>query len=406
MNVERVPDAQRLRLAVLGDSDGVHTRSWLRWFVARGHDVHAISFYPPSSPLEGVTLHVLRTRNKERTQSQSQSQPGAAVPHAGARPLSLPDRAPRSLVRLVHAARYRQAGLKRMLADIAPDVFHAHFVVEHGFYGAIAGFHPYVVSAWGSDVLVEPRRDPVSRQIAKWTLRRADLVTSNNAVMADRIVELGAPRSKVEVVTLGADAYFGERWDESSNVAQQDETAPATILSTRAHESLYNIDAIIDAFAIVLAKRPNTQLVVAHGGSLTEQLCARARPLGEAVTFTGTVDGEQLRDLMTEAAVFVSVPSSDGTSVALLQAMSAGAFPVVSDLDTVREWITDGENGLTVPLGAPVALAEALMKAVADTDLRRRAAVRNHEIVRERGTNEIEMARMEALYLQLAGRGV
>ena len=45
-DIEPVAPGERLRIAVLGDFDGVHTRSWLRWFIARGHDVHAISFYP------------------------------------------------------------------------------------------------------------------------------------------------------------------------------------------------------------------------------------------------------------------------------------------------------------------------------------------------------------------------
>ena len=67
-------------------------------------------------------------------------------------------------------ARYRASGLRGVLRSIAPDIFHAHFVVEHGFYGALASVHPFVVSAWGSDVLVEPQRDPLSKLIARWTL--------------------------------------------------------------------------------------------------------------------------------------------------------------------------------------------------------------------------------------------
>ena len=68
---------------------------------------------------------------------------------------------PVGFMRLVHAARYARAGLRRVVREIAPDVLHAHYVVEHGFYGLVAGFHPYVVTAWGSDVLVEPVRDPI-----------------------------------------------------------------------------------------------------------------------------------------------------------------------------------------------------------------------------------------------------
>ena len=389
MNVERVPDGRRLRIAVLGDFDGVHTRSWLRWFIDRGHDIHAISFYPPAEPLEGVELHVLRAR---------------PVPHPSAGPATAsPSRSwSRGVVRIAHAIRYRHAGLKKTIQQIEPDVFHAHFVVEHGFYGALASVHPYVVTAWGSDVLVDPRRDPISRQIARWTLGRADLVTSNNRVMAKAIIDLGAPPSKVEVVTLGADACFGERWSESVNVSGR--TGGPVVLSTRAHEPLYNIDVIINAFARIGGEFPEARLVVAHSGSLSGELKAQAATSSASIEFTGTVDAPRLRDLMTEAEVFVSVPSSDGTSVALLQAMSAGAFPVVAGLDTQREWITDGANGLLVPPTDSSALATAMARALGDPELRRIAAERNRAIVAERGMNETQMAAMERHYLRLAGR--
>jgi glycosyltransferase involved in cell wall biosynthesis len=390
MNVEPVPAADRLRIAVLGDFDGIHTRSWLRWFIARGHDLHCISYYPPSQPIDGVTMHVLRDRAKQSTPSSAAS---VTVPAASRL---------EGLKRLANGLRYRRAGLQRKLREIAPDVFHAHFVVEHGFYGALAAVHPYAVTAWGSDILVEPRRDPVSRRIAKWTLARAELITSNNKRMADEITALGVPPSKIEVVTLGADAYFGEHWEQSVNVAGRSEGAP-TILSTRAHEPLYNIDVIIDAFAAVTRSHPPARLAIAHSGSLTTALRARAENV-PGIKFTSTVDEAALRDLMMQAEVFVSVPSSDGTSVALLQAMSAGCFPIVADLETQREWIADGENGLLVPPRDPVALGAAIERALGDTELRRSAAAANRDIVRERGTNETQMAKVEQLFLRLGGR--
>jgi glycosyltransferase involved in cell wall biosynthesis len=402
--IEPVTAAQRLRIAVLGNFDGVHTRSWLRWFVARGHDIHAISFYQPATPLEGVTMHVLRDRKPRASTpiTNHQLPTSGATAGEGARAPGTSWTLPAGVLRLIHAMRYRRAGLRRVLDDIAPDIFHAHFVVEHGFYGALAGVHPYVVTAWGSDILVEPGRDPLSRQVAKWTLRRADLVTSNNRYMADRIAALGAPRSKVEVVTLGADAYFGERWADSVNVAGRNEGDGPVMLSTRAHEALYDIASILDAYAIVVRLRPGARLIVAHSGSLTDQLRAQAATIGGDIEFTGTVGPERLRELMTSAEVFVSVPASDGTSVALLQAMAAGAFPIVSDLESQREWIDDGQNGLRVPLGAPVALVDGIMHALGNPDLRRRAADLNRIIVAERGTNETQMAKMEQLYLRLA----
>lgn len=393
--IEPVAAGDRLRIAVLADFEGPHARSWLRWFIARGHDVHAISFYPPSAPVEGATMHALSGGGK-RVSGSGRRETGSGIT----------GRVPRGIARLAHAIRYRRAGLARVVRAIAPDVMHGHFLVEHGFYGMFAGARPYVATAWGSDVLVEPRRDPVSRLIAMYVARRADLVTSNNAYMAERIVALGAKRERVHVVTLGADRYDLERADASVNVAPPQQGRQRIVLSTRAHERLYNIGEIIDAYAQVVRSRPDVRLVVAHGGSQTAALQERARGAGGRVEFAGFLDRAAFRDALADAEVFVSVPSSDGTSVALLQAMAAGAFPVVSDLPTQRELIEDaadspGVNGLRVPLHDVRALADRIGRALDDADLRRFAAARNRAIVEERGLNEVQMARMEELYRSL-----
>ena len=399
-------DARRLRIAVLADFDSVHARSWLRWFVEHGHDVHAISFYPPASPLEGVTPHVLRERAPATVADGARATRRDDGGSGGTRATSrLAACLPRGLARLAQAMRYRRAGLAKVVRAIAPDVLHAHFLVEHGFYGATAGFHPYVVTCWGSDVLVEPERDPISRRIARWTIGRADLLTSNNRYMAERLVALGARKDRVEVVTLGADAFFLEDQDASVNMRTPEPGRAPVVLSTRAHEPLYNIDDIIDAFAIARRAVPSARLVVAHGGSLSEELRARAAPLGAAVEFTGTIDAARLRELMHASEVFVSVPSSDGTSVALLQAMAAGCFPIVSDLPTQRELVDDGVSGLRVPPHDRDALAARITQALGDAALRRRAVDVNRALVEERGLNEREMARMEALYYQLLSHG-
>ncbi|MBF6601083.1 MAG: glycosyltransferase [Dehalococcoidia bacterium] len=395
-------DARPPRIAVLGDFDSIHTRSWVEGSAARGLDVHAISFYRPSTPPAGATLHVLRDDGGAGGGSAVLAPAGDRDSSAGTGRRRLRDRAPRGAVRLVQALRYRRAGLAQVVAEIAPDVLHAHFLVEHGFYGATLGVHPYVVTCWGSDVLVEPRRDPISQLIARWTLRRAEAVTSNNHVMAERLLELGARRDRVDVITLGADRYFLDDAEASVNMRAGDDAGPAVVLSTRAHEPLYNIGEIIRAFAALPESFRRARLVVAHGGSLTPRLRAQAAPLGERVEFAGFLDRPRLRDLMHAASVFISVPSSDGTSVALLQAMAVGCLPIVSDLATQRELVDDGVNGLRVPLHRPDLLAQAIARALADAPLRRRAAGMNRRLVEERGLNEHEMTKLEALYRRLA----
>ncbi len=407
MDVERVAPDRTLRIAVLADFEGPHARAWLRYFIDRGHDVHAISFYAPSVRIEAATMHALRRRPLPPASPQSsQGEEARRANRGGVRRAldGVAARLPRGVARLGHGARYRFAGLHRVLKSISPDVFHAHYLVEHGFYGALAGVHPLVVSAWGSDALVDPQRDAVSRWIARWTVARADVVTSNNAHMARHVGDLGALPAKVEVITLGADRYDLERAQQSVNRRAIEAPRAPVVISTRAHEPLYNIGVILDAHAIVARARPDVRLVVAHGGSQTEALRAQAAAGGGNVEFSGFLDRARFRDALSDAEIFVSAPSSDATSVALLQAMAAGAFPIVADLPSQREWIRDGENGFVAPLHAPQALAAAIERALADPMLRRTAAEFNRRLVEERGLKETQMSRMETLYWRLAGR--
>lgn len=388
-----------LRIAVLGDFDGPHTRAWLWTFVERGHDVHAISYYAPQAELPGVTLHVLRKIQGTLVGGQHAGRLPANGRSRGLKKLVPPD-----LLRVINATRYRRAGLRRVLDGIRPDVFHAHYAVEHGFYGATAGFHPYVISAWGSDLLIESHGE-IGRRIASWALSKADLVTGNDASLVRRAVELGVPPEKTSVVHLGIERAFLDAGAESVNL--RDEDAPLTVISDRALEPLYNVEAVLRAFAVARRERPDAQLLVAGRGSQEDALRRQADRLGlDGVTFLGQMDPATLAKALSEAQVYVSVPSSDSLALSNLEAMAAGAFPVVSDLPSVDGWIVQGVNGLRVPVGNVDALTDALRRAMSDAELRRTAAETNRTLAEARGLREANMLLMERHYYRLAGHPV
>lgn len=385
-----------LRIAVLGNFDSPHTRRWLRVFVERGHEVHAVSYYAPNAELPGVHLHVLSRRAAPSAVSS-----GVSYATAGfARGL-----APPSFQRLVQAWRYRRAGLRRVLDGIGPDVFHAHYAVEHGFYGAFAGFHPYVVSAWGSDLLVDSRTTP-GRLIARYALRQADFVSAHDQALARRAVELGVPVERVAVVRLGIDATFLEAGSRSVNLRPPD-AAPPTVISDRALEPLYNVDAVIRAFARLGRRLPSARLVVAGEGSERPRLEALAAELGQGdtVRFVGQLEAPALAEALAAAHVYVSVPDSDALALSTMEAMAAGAFPIVSDLPS-QDWITHGVNGLRVPPRNADALAGALHEALTNDALRRAAVEPNRAKVESEGLLEPNMLLMERHYYRLAGHPV
>lgn len=397
--IEPVAPERRLRICVLGDLDGLHTQEWLRYFVQRGHEVHGVSYYTPARPPEGVRVHALRSA------AGGGSFPGRTRPGATAR---LGRRLPIGVQRLLNLLRYRRAGLRHTVESIAPDVLHAHYLVEHGLYGTAAGFQPYVVSAWGSDVLVDATRSTLNRALARFTLRRANLATANNRYMLRKMVlELGIERAFAQHIVLGVARDFLDGARPSVNARPPDASRAPIVLSTRSLDSpLYNVDTIVRAMAVVRERLPGARLAVVGQGRLRPRLeeLAQRLGLGSAVQFAGFLSQDELRDAMTDAEVYVSIPNSDGTSVALLQAMGAGCFPIVSDLPSQEELVEPGVQGLRVPPGDERALAEAIAAALGDAALRRDAVERNRAFVEEYGVTETNMARMEAWYERLAGK--
>ena len=115
----------------------------------------------------------------------------------------------------------------------------------------------------------------------------------------------------------------------------------------------------------------------------------------------GRLGAGALAGELRAADVYVSTSRSDSTSVSLLEAMACGIPPVVTDIPANREWITEGRNGLLVPPGDPVRLAEALRRMIGDRELATAVRDLNVGLVRERGLWRDNMEKVERAFVRL-----
>jgi glycosyltransferase involved in cell wall biosynthesis len=110
----------------------------------------------------------------------------------------------------------------------------------------------------------------------------------------------------------------------------------------------------------------------------------------------------QMAELFRSCQVAVSVTTHDGTPNTLLEAMACGCLPVAGDIESLREWINPGENGLLVDPGDPQALAAAILQALDDPELCARALQINTRLVAERAEYRRVMENAEIFYRQLS----
>jgi glycosyltransferase involved in cell wall biosynthesis len=238
----------------------------------------------------------------------------------------------------------------------------------------------------------------------RWVLARADLVTYNAEQLGQIAMSMGARPERLLQVVMGVGK---EMLDALATQMVAPGDRDPVILSQRSLErSVYNVDVLINAMPEVLRRVPGARLVVGSDGALRgqmEDLCRRL-DIARAVEFAGTATWPAgLAERLGRAAVYVSVPSSDGTSVTLLEAMASGAYPIVSDLPSNREWVTR-DGGAVVPVSEVAPLAAAIVSALEDPARRSSAATHNRQVINQRGLWEVNMKRMESAYRDLAGR--
>lgn len=295
--------------------------------------------------------------------------------------------------------------LRRLLRELQPDVLHSHVVNVGGYLGAASGFHPHVLTVWGSDVLRAPGRGPVHKLRTTVALRAADWLLSPSRTTQEAMARLGHRPTRNDIVQWGVDLEHFRR------LPAPPETGPA-VLSIRALQPLYNQDVLLDAWPAVLAGHPSATLTIVRylaDPEFEAKLRAQAARLGITASIRW-VEGfgyDELPAALNAADAVVSIPSSDGTPVSVLEAMACERALVVSDLPSLRDWVRDGENGLLCDPRDSARLAARILQALAmSEEARRRLGAAARAEVARKADRQTALAGLEAVYAQLiAERG-
>jgi len=93
---------------------------------------------------------------------------------------------------------------------------------------------------------------------------------------------------------------------------------------------------------------------------------------------------KKLLSLFNQSRIAISASEVDGSPLFLMEAMAMGAFPIHSDMESVREWVKNGENGLLFPVDNVEKLSNCIRKALSDDQLVTKAKAINWQIARKR----------------------
>jgi len=366
-----------MRLCYLANATSVHAQKWINYFADRGHQVHLISLdKPDSNDFPNVTLHTVKRANTIRGVS---------------------------LLMLI-----RQ--IRRILKSTTPDIIHAHYASTYGFWSALAMSHPFVLTAWGSDILISSRISKLSTLKVGFALRRADFITCDAQHLARKMIELGASERKIGLIRFGIDTgkFAPDRRDPDLRTSLGLCEDALLVISLRRLTEVYDVETLVRAAPLVLTQVPGARFIIAGCGDQRAYLESLTGVLGvgHSVRFVGMIPNDDLPRYLASADVYVSTSLSDaGIAASTAEAMACQLPVIVTDVAENRDWVRNDEGGFVIPPRNPEALADRIIWLLQNEQARKAFGAVNRRIVQERNEYGTQMAKVERIYQQLMKRG-
>ena len=398
-----------MKLLFIADGRSPIALNWIRHFVETGHEVHLVSTSPcsPELALASFSVVAMGTGGVIRRRTS----PDKKV--AGAKGIHLRNALRHWLGPLMILG--AQGTTRRIVSRLKPDLVHAMRIPLEGMLAAetvVGG--PMVLSVWGNDfTLHAPSSPPMS-----WLTRRAVLRAAAIHVDCHRDLRLarlwGFSAGKPSLVAPGnggvrREVFFPDD-DRVASAVSRPETSIRALLGSipgeapivvnpRGFRAYVRNDTFFKAAGLLKAKRPDVVfLCPGMQGETEADDWIRRMQLEGSVHTLPALSADDMAAVFRRALISVSPSEHDGTPNTLLEAMACGCFPVAGDLESVREWIEPGANGLLVNPRDPSQLACAMLQALEDRGLRARAKEQNLQMIAERADYPSVMRAAEGFY--------
>ena len=362
----------------VGGGGGVGARQYAEAWVAAGHAVTVLTSGSKDLPPEEISggLRVVRLRvfgRRERATATNRAM----------------------LAYLIAGGAWL---LRHRAALAGVDVASTHFSIPTGPLGLFASRLldiPNVLTIIGGDIYdpskrSSPHRHRWSRIANRWIIRSADAVIAISSDTRARAERYYGIRRRIQVIPYG---FSPPSEDHGASEAGAEPFSPVDEADRHGDDSfrLIAVGRLVprkgfDHLLAALARLPaQVRLEVIGDGPLAGPLQDLASELGVAarVTWHGFLDRSEILRRMKRADCFVLSSLHEGLGIVVQEAMFAGLPIVATDNGGQTDLITDGENGLLVPVGDPEAIASAVLRLMEDAERRQAMGRKNRERVWE-----------------------
>ena len=333
-----------MRILLLADPSSSHTIKWVNSLYKKGINIFlfGLSKYDPTQYDDGIRIESLQT------------------------PDSIKAKLDGNFLKFMYLGAFPR--LKKIIKTFEPDILHAHYAASYGLIGALVGFHPFILSVWGIDILAFPNNSVLHKKMIEYSLKKADKVLATSYYLAKETNKY--TDKEILITPFGIDTWKFKP-EIVDTVFKEDDIVIGTVKSM---ERKYGIEFLIKSFSILKRNYPdkNLKLLLVGGGSLENKFKQMINDLNivDSSIITGHVPYNKVADYHNQLSIAVYVSKVESFGVSILESSACEIPVVVSDVGGLPEVVENDVTGFIVTANDIEATTVAIERLILDKELR------------------------------------
>ncbi len=394
-----------MHILITADGRSPIAINWIRMVLDAGHMVTLVTTYP-CQKIPGVE-HIIPLHVAFGSLAGGGSSPSSALRRLVRRFRPLFQAARNTFAPLGMERAGRQ--FSRLVEQVQPDIVHALRIPYEGILASHTppGI-PLVVNIWGNDFTLHANSSRMLGRLTTGTLRRADALMADTRRDLRLAVRWGFDSTKpalalpsaggIDLEQVGAAVPLPFRQEVFAKIPKD----IPWVVNPRGIRAYTRTDVFFQSIPLVLNRWQNVRFLCPGMENRKEaEDWVQRLGIDDHVHLLPVLSQDDLWRLFSRSVMSLSITMHDGTPNTLLEAMACGSLPIAGDLETLREWITPGVNGLLVDPNQPQAVADAMLLGFTNPQLFRTAAEINRNIILERAETRMVREKLQKFYQEI-----
>ncbi len=394
-----------MHILITADGRSPIAINWIRMVLDAGHMVTLVTTYP-CQEIPGVE-HIIPLHVAFGSLAGGGSSPSSALRRLVRRFRPLFQAARNTFAPLGMERAGRQ--FSRLVEQVQPDIVHALRIPYEGILASHTppGI-PLVVNIWGNDFTLHANSSRMLGRLTTGTLRRADALMADTRRDLRLAVRWGFDSTKPALALPSAGGIDLEQVGAAVSLPFRQEVFAKIpkdipwVVNPRGIRAYTRTDVFFQSIPLVLNRWQNVRFLCPGMENRKEaEDWVQRLGISDHVHLLPVLSQDDLWRLFSRSVMSLSITMHDGTPNTLLEAMACGSLPIAGDLETLREWITPGVNGLLVDPNQPQAVADAMLLGFTNPQLFRTAAEINRNIILERAETRMVREKLQKFYQEI-----